>query len=63
MQRKLDAHKAIQDKMKLNKKSQETVGKHIIILGIVLLLVLIAMAYLIWQHKANMFTLIDKIFR
>ena len=52
----------MQNKMKLYKKSQETVGKHVLILGIVLLLVLIAMAYLIWKSKDYLFFYIDKIF-
>ena len=47
--------------MKLYKKSQETIGKHVLLYGIVLLIAALVLAYFIWQSKDYIYALIDRI--
>lgn len=50
------------NKIKLHKKAQETLGKHVLFWAIVAILVAIAMAVLILQARDVQYAWIDKIF-
>lgn len=50
------------NKMKLYKKSQETVGTHMMLIILILLAVLIVVGIIIWQSGGVLSAYLDKIF-